>query len=232
MSNLRVRQVVESRVLLDLPESFATGRSRDGYLGYNRQMQFRCRCLEKLAFITLVAFVVIGVGCAPPLDAKNEVSITRVTTGWLDTGPDDLGRSKLVPTVEFSLKNSTDKQIGLLQLNGIFRRCEVSYAGQDVPENTVSPADPEAGTCPGEVQEWGSMLVRAVPREGIGPGEEVGPFTMANKLGYTGDPPQTVAEMLQHRSFVDVKLELKVKHRAEQWQPVTEFQIDRQLLTQ
>jgi len=79
---------------------------------------------------------------------------------------------------------------------------------------------------------WGSLLVRAVPREGIGPGEEVGPFTMVNKLGYTGDQPQTVAEMLQHRSFVDVKLELKVKHRAEQWQPVAEFQIDRQLLTQ
>ncbi len=55
---------------------------------------------------------------------------------------------------------------------------------------------------------------------------------MVNKLGYTGYQPQTVAEMLQHRSFVDVKLELKVKHRAEQWQPVAEFQIDRQLLTQ
>ncbi|MEE3202057.1 MAG: hypothetical protein VX262_02055 [Acidobacteriota bacterium] len=184
------------------------------------------------AGVALVAILIIGNGCAPPLDAKNEVAITRITTGWLDAGRDDLGRSKLVPTIEFNLRNISDKQIGLLQLNGIFRRCEVVYAGQEVPDNTVSPADLEAGTCSGEVQEWGSLLVRAVPREGIGPGEEVGPFTMVNKLGYTGDQPQTVAEMLQHRSFVDVKLELKVKHRAEQWQPVTEFQIDRQLLTQ
>ena len=74
-------------------------------------MQFRCRCLERLAFITLSTFIVIGVGCAPPLDAKNEVSITRVTTGWLDAGLDNLGRSKLVPTIEFNLRNISDKQI-------------------------------------------------------------------------------------------------------------------------
>ena len=195
-------------------------------------MQICCRWREGLLFITLAAFVAISGGCAAPLDAKNGLSVTRITTGWLDAGLDNLGRNKLVPTIEFSLKNISDDQIGLLQLNGIFRRCEVVYAGQEVPDNTVSPADLEAGTCSGEVQEWGSLLVRAVPREGIGPGEEVGPFTMVNTLGYTGDQPQTVAEMLQHRSFVDVKLELKAKHRAEQWQPVAEFPIDRQLLTQ
>mgnify|MGYP001163879642 CR=1 FL=1 len=195
-------------------------------------MQFCCRWREGLLFVILAAGVAISGGCSAPLDAKNEVAITRITTGWFDAGLDNLGRSKLVPTIEFNLQNISDKQIGLLQLNGIFRRCEVVYAGQDTPDNTVSPADPEAGTCPGEAREWGSLLVRAVPRQGIGPGEEVGPFTMVNKLGYTGDPPQSVAEMLQHRSFVDVKLELKVKHRAEQWQPVTEFPIDRQLLTQ
>ena len=195
-------------------------------------MQFCCRWREGLLFVILAVVVAISGGCSAPLDAKNGVSVTRITTGWLDTGLDNLGRNKLVPTIEFSLKNISDDQIGLLQLNGIFRRCEVVYAGQDTPDNTVSPADPEAGTCPGEAQEWGSSLVRAVPREGIGPGEEVGPFTMVNKLGYTSDPAQSVAEMLQHRSFVDVKLELKAKHRAEQWQSVTEFSIDRQLLTQ
>ena len=189
-------------------------------------MRFCRRWREGLLFLTLAAFVAISGGCSAPLDAKNGVSVTRITTGWLDAGLDNLGRNKLVPTIEFSLKNISDDQIGLLQLNGIFRRCEVAYAGQDTPDNIVSPADLEAGTCSGEVQEWGSLLVRAVPREGIGP------FTMVNKLGYTGDPPQSVAEMLQHRSFVDVKLELKAKHRAEQWQDVAEFPIDRQLLTQ
>ena len=195
-------------------------------------MQICRRWREGLLFITLAAFVAISGGCAAPLDAKNGLSVTRITTGWLDAGLDNLGRNKLVPTIEFSVKNISDDQIGLLQLNGVFRRCEAVYAGQDTPDNTVSPADPEAGTCSGEVQEWGSLLVRAVPREGIGPGEEVGPFTMVNKLGYTGDPPQGVAEMLQNRSFVDVKLELQAKHRAEQWQTVAEFSIDRQLLTQ
>ena len=53
---------------------------------------------------------------------------------------------------------------------------------------------------------------------------------MESRLGYTGE--QGVPEMLGHRDFVDVKLELFVKHRSEQWAKVREFPIDRLLLTQ
>ncbi len=53
---------------------------------------------------------------------------------------------------------------------------------------------------------------------------------MESSLGYTGE--QSLAEMLQHRDFVDVKIELFVKHRAEQWAKLGEYPIDRQLLTQ
>ena len=82
----------------------------------------------------------------------------------------------------------------------------------------------------GEDQEWGSGLVRAVGREGVVPGAALGPFTMESSLGYTGE--QSLAEMLGHRDFVDVKIELFVKHRAEQWAKLGEYTIDRQLLTQ
>ena len=53
---------------------------------------------------------------------------------------------------------------------------------------------------------------------------------MENKLGYTGLQPQ--AEMLGHRDFVNVKVELFMKHLSDQWAPLNEFPVDRQLLTQ
>ncbi len=170
-----------------------------------------------------------GGGCAP-LDVQSALDVTQITTGWLDVGLDDLGRNKIVPTISFRLQNVSDARMRTLQLNGVFRRCQGNAPGQDAAASEVSPADPEAGTCAGEVQEWGSALVRAVGRDGVEPGDSVGPFTMESHLGYTGQQPRD--EMLRHRDFVDVKVELFVKHRAEQWAKLGEFAIDRQLLTQ
>ncbi len=181
--------------------------------------------LVSLAFIAGMAS-----GCSGPLDVRTALSVTDITTGWLDVGLDDLGRTKLVPTISFRIENASEARVRTLQVNGVFRRCEVIYEGQAPPEEPVSPADPDAGTCVGEDREWGSSLVRAVGRQGFEPGEGVGPFTMENKLGYTGE--QSRPEMLQHRDFIDVKIELFVKHRAERWAKLGEFSIERQLLTQ
>ncbi len=172
----------------------------------------------------------LAAGACSPLDVQAALDVTGVTTGWLDVGLDDLGRNKLVPTISFRVENVSDQRLRTLQLNGVFRRCLVLYQGQPEPEDPVSPPDEEAGTCLGEDQEWGSALVRAVGREGVVPGDGLGPFTMESSLGYTGE--QSLAEMLQHRDFVDVKIELFVKHRAEQWAKLGEYPIDRQLLTQ
>jgi hypothetical protein len=183
----------------------------------------------RAALALALAAALSGSACTP-LDVQAALAITDVTTGWLDVGFDDLGRNKLVPTISFSLRNVSEQRLRTLQLNGVFRRCQVLYAGQPEPEEPVSPPDEAAGTCLGEDQEWGSALVRAVGREGVIPGDGLGPFTMESGLGYTGE--QSLAEMLDHRDFVDVKIELFVKHRAEQWAKLGEFPIARQLLTQ
>jgi hypothetical protein len=183
----------------------------------------------RAALALALAAALSGSACTP-LDVQAALDVTDLTTGWLDVGLDDLGRNKLVPTVSFRLENVSDQRLRTLQLNGVFRRCLVLYAGQPAPEDPVSPADEDAGTCLGEDQEWGSALVRAVGREGVVAGDDLGPFTMESSLGYTGE--QSLAEMLDHRDFVDVKIELFVKHRAEQWAKLGEFPIARQLLTQ
>ena len=163
-----------------------------------------------------------------PLDVRATLRATDIKTGWLNVGLDDLGRNKLVPVIQFRLENVSDQRLRALQLNGVFRRCMVLYAGQPEPEEPVSPADEEAGTCLGEDQEWGSALVRAVGREGFVAGASLGPFTMESSLGYTGE--QSLAEMFQHSDFVDVKIELFFKHREEPWVKLEEFQVDRELV--
>lgn len=183
----------------------------------------------RAVLVSALAIVLSGSACTP-LDVRAALGIRDLTTGWLDVGLDDLGRNKLVPTVEFRLENVSDQRLRTLQLNGVFRRCQVVYQGQPELENPVSPPDEGAGTCLGEDQEWGSALVRAVGRAGVVPGDGLGPFTMESSLGYTGE--QSLAEMLGHRDFVDVKLELFVKHRADQWAKLGEFPIERRLLTQ
>ncbi len=194
---------------------------------YNRTMRNQSAWLAALVLAPLVAVT----GCGSRPDLMMALSVTNVTTGWLDVGLDELGRNKLVPAIEFNIENVSEDHLGMLQLNGVFRRCLVLYQGQAPPEDPVSPADSQAGTCLAEDQEWGGApLIRAVGTEGLSSGGALGPFTMESRLGYTGE--QSLPEMLQHRDFVDVKVELYIKHRAEQWVKVREFPIDRQLLTQ
>ena len=179
----------------------------------------------------LAALLVLPVGCAQPLDVHASLAVTDVTSGWLDVGIDALGRTKLVPTISFRLVNISDDPVRTLQLNGVFRRCLPPGTDGAAPESAVSPPDLEAGTCAGEDQEWGNaFLGRAVGRDGLDPGAAAGPFTMESGLGYTGE--QARIEMLQHRMFVDVKLELFVRHRADSWTRLSEHSIDRQLLAQ
>ena len=184
------------------------------------------------ALVALLVVVAPVAGCGGgPLDVPAALTVTDVTTGWLDLGLDELGRTKLVPTISFRLQNVSSENVRTLQLNGVFRRCLPQPAGQPEPVSEVSPADPVAGTCAGEDQEWGNAyLARAVGRDGLDPGTAAGPFTMESGLGYTGEQPRV--EMLEHRDFVDVKVELFVKHRADDWVRLGEHSIDRQLLTQ
>ncbi len=188
-----------------------------------------CRRAAQLACAATLAM--LPAGCSQPLDVPATLAVTDVTSGWLDTGIDALGRTKLVPTISFRLVNISDDPVRTLQLNGVFRRCAPPGTDASAPAPSVSPADLDAGTCAGEDQEWGNaFLGRAVGREGLEPGAAAGPFTMESGLGYTGEQPRI--EMLQHRMFVDVKVELFVRHRADPWTSLTEYPIDRQLLAQ
>ena len=154
----------------------------------------------------LVLATLVVTGCAKSaLDLPASLQITQVSSGWFDAGLDGLGRNKLVPSVSFRLTNSTGDTIRYLQINGVFRR-------------------------QGEDEEWGTHFVRAFGTEGLDAGQSTTVFRLKSGRGYTGE--QDWSEMLAHRDFVDVEMDLFVKHRGNQWVRLDSVSVDRQLLMQ
>jgi hypothetical protein len=110
-----------------------------------------------------------------------------------------------VPTVIFTLQNTSDQKLVTLQINALFRR---------VSEDT----------------EWGSGFLTVAGSQGLAPGATSDPITIKSQLGYTGSE-QSRMEMLQNTHFVDAKVELFGKYASTQWVRLGSYPITRQLLT-
>jgi len=142
--------------------------------------------------------------CGPTVDLTKGLQVTIADSGWYDLGIVN-GQNKLVPTVTFTLRNTSDQKLVTLQINALFRR---------VTENT----------------EWGSGFLTVVGSQGLAPGATTDPITIKSQLGYTGSE-QSRQEMLQNTHFVDAKVELFAKYASTQWVLLGSFPITRQLLT-
>jgi hypothetical protein len=153
-----------------------------------------------LLFLTLLTFA----ACGPTVDLTKGLVVAITSTGWYDLGIVN-GHNKLVPTVTFTLRNTSDQKLVTLQINALFRR---------VSENT----------------EWGSGFMTVVGSQGLAPGATTDPITIRSQLGYTGSE-QSRQEMLQNTHFVDAKVELFGKYASTQWVLLGSYPITRQLLT-
>ena len=154
----------------------------------------------------LIGLLLISGGCErSAVDVPNALRVADITTGWLDAATEGVPQNRLVPTISFRLDNVSEQEIGSLRVQGAFRR-----VGEDVV--------------------WGSAFIRAIGREGLAPGASAGPFTLRSDLGYTGE--QARREMFEHNDFVDVTVDLFVKHRSAQWVKLNQYQIDRNVVTQ
>ena len=149
--------------------------------------------------------VAASAGCGPRVAIVEVLQVNEVTTGWFDDGIVQGGLNRLVPTISFRLENTADVEIRSVQINGVFRRV-------------------------GEEEEWGSTFVQVVGVEGLASHAETSTFVLRSDLGYTGEEPRL--DMFENRYFVDVGVELFVKHGGAQWVKQSEFPIERQLLTQ
>jgi hypothetical protein len=164
-------------------------------------------------FAATVILSVLATGCGRPIDLKQVLQMTDVSGGYHDAGIVD-GKNKLIPSLTLRLKKSTDETIRPLSLNVVFKK--LPRAGVAVPPG--SPAE----------EDWDETYVQNVAFEG----NQTSPLTVRTQAGFTGDPPQSRADMLKNSLFQDVRVHIFAKHSASQWVEIGTFDIPRQVLAQ
>jgi hypothetical protein len=152
----------------------------------------------------LLSLLLLSSGCGPTVDLTKGLQILDVSSGWFDAGIVN-GKTKLVPSISFKLKNVSDQKLPVLQVNALFRRAT-------------------------EKDEWGSGFVTAAGSEGLAPGASTQTLTIKSDRGYTGSD-QSRQQMLENRLFVDAKVELSGKYGSTQWVRLGDFPITRVLIT-
>jgi hypothetical protein len=141
-------------------------------------------------------------GCGPSVDLKQAVQVTDVSSGWFDAGVQN-GKNKLVPSVTFKLKKNADVKLSSVSLN-------LTYS------------------VVGSQDHADDVFVQNVPFEG----PVTAPIVVRTQWGYTADPPQTRAQMLENSHFSDVEVKIFAKQSSSQWVELQRVKIARQLLTE
>ena len=140
-------------------------------------------------------------GCTSRVDLKQALQVADVSTGWYDAGVVD-GKNKLVPSVTFKLKKSADTRLPTASLNIVFRK----DTGEELDDVFVQRVDFVNDT-------------------------ETAPLTVRSRTGYTGDPPQSRADMLKNSQFHDMDAEIFVRQSSSQWVALHKVRVTRELLT-
>lgn len=150
----------------------------------------------------LLALSLLAGACSTPIDLKQHVQVTDVSSGWFDAGVVE-GKNKLVPSVTFKLRRPADVKLPNASLNVVFKN--------------------DAG------DEHDDVFVQRVDFDANG---ETAPITVRSKTGYTGDPPQSRADMLKNSEFRDIDAEIFGRQTSSQWVALHKVRVTRQLLTQ
>lgn len=157
-----------------------------------------------------LALGLVAGGCGKPVDLKQVLQVTDVTAGWYDAGIVE-GRNKLIPSITFRLRKTTDQDLRPLSLNVVFKLL------------------PPAGAPPGAGEEnWEEVFIQNVTFEA----NQTAPLRVRPNHGYTGDPPQSRAEMLKNSQFREIRVHIFAKHSSSQWVEIGQYDVPRRLLTQ
>jgi hypothetical protein len=170
--------------------------------------RFGIHTLLPVALASLAALA--GASCSQPVDFKKTLQVTDVSGGWYDFGIVD-GKNKLVPSVSFRIQKPADVRISALSLNVHFKRIN----------------DPSKPGVEGE-EEFDEVFLQNVE---FTEGNQTRLLTVRPPAGVTGDPPQTRAEMLQHRLFKDMRARVFAKQSSTTWVDLLTYDLPRNVLT-
>ena len=162
--------------------------------------------------LALVMAVPLLAGCSAPVDLTRVLQVSDVSGGYFDAGLVD-GRNKIVPSITFRIKKSTDDSLRPLSVNVVFKQ---------IPKpGTVAPGQPAEN-------DFDEVFKQSVPFDG----NQTELLTVRATAGYTGDPPQSRADLLKHSQFQDMRVHVFAKHSSSQWVEIAQFDVPRQILTQ
>lgn len=158
---------------------------------------------------TLILLLIAGVAaaCGRSVDIKQTVEMIDTSGGWHDAGIVG-GKNKIVPSVSFRLKKKPDADLSGLALNVVFRH------------------PPAAGATTAE--DWDEVFIQ---RASFKDASETEVLTVRPSAGYTGDPPQSRQDILNHSQFRDVRAHVFAKVSSSQWVELGTIDVKRELIT-
>lgn len=86
-------------------------------------------------FYTLLTALLLTASCSSPVDLKQALQVTDVSTGWFDMGVVD-NQNKLVPSVTFRLRDTTG-ELSRLSLNVIFKFGDTGETHEEIFKQRV-----------------------------------------------------------------------------------------------
>lgn len=86
-------------------------------------------------FYTLFAALLFTASCSSPVDLKQTLQVTDVSTGWFDAGIVD-DKNKLVPSITFRLRD-TGGELSRVSLNVIFKFADTDETHEEIFKQRV-----------------------------------------------------------------------------------------------
>jgi hypothetical protein len=151
----------------------------------------------------VLALPLLAVSCSPDVDLKQVLQVTDVSTGFHDAGIVD-GKNRLVPSTTFRITRAPDADVQSVALTIAFR---AEGADDNLDE----------------------VFLQRVP---IGPDGRTEPIVARSSAGFTGEAPQSRADMLKNSNFRDITVKVFVKQSSSQWIELHTVKVERRLLTQ
>jgi hypothetical protein len=156
-----------------------------------------------LASLCLVSTVLSSSACGSSVDLKQVLTVSDLAGGYFDAGIVE-GKNKLQPSLSFRIGRNGDRP-RTISLNVHFRKI--------------------VGT---EMEEWDEVFLQTVE---FAEGSRTALITARTQAGYTGDPPQSRAEMLQNPKFQDMRAIIFARQSSSNWVELARYDLPRQVLT-